>query len=134
MSEPGGTSLAEKGSGSALALSIACAMMAMLVLVVPLYSAFAARSRLAAAADAAALAAADSRSGFTSAAGLSGPAGEPCALAAAIAGAAGAGLGACEIDGLVVTVVVRGSILGLPIEQTATAGPPPAESENRRIR
>lgn len=127
MGESKGEAGAERGSGSALALSIACAMVVLLVLVVPLYTAFASRSRLAGAADAAALAAADIRSGFASA----GPGAEPCAVAGTIAAAAGLVLGACQVDGLVVTVVVTTEIVGIPMQQSATAGPPPGPGGRR---
>ena len=120
----------ERGSGSVLVLGIACVTLALVAMLVPLYSVFASRSELASVADAAALAAADTRSGFS----MTGTVAEPCARAAELAATAGARLVACGIDGLVVTVSVTKTILGVPLEQSATAGPPPAESENRRIR
>ena len=116
---------AERGSGTPLALALMAGMLAVVVVVVPLYSVFAMRSRLAAAADAAALAVADVRSGFTAA----GQGSEPCAVAGTIADAAGAVLAECQVDGLVVTVVVEARLLGLAVRQTATAGPPPTASE-----
>ena len=129
MSAPAGGS-AERGSGSALGVAVLAGVLALVLLVAPLYSVFAMRARLATVADAAALAAADTRSGFSAAGSVS----DPCAGARQIAVVAGARLDACEVDGLVVTVVVGSTILGFLVQQTATAGPPPAESEKRRIR
>lgn len=73
--------------------------------------------RLAGAADAAALAAADAASGAVS--------GIPCELAAAVAGASGAELTSCEIDGLTATVTVSAWFGRLPAAASARAGPPP---------
>lgn len=74
--------------------------------------------RAAGAADAAALAAADAASGAIVADE------EPCALAARVAGASGATLVACSIDGLVATVRVEAAYAGLAAVSRARAGPP----------
>ncbi len=73
--------------------------------------------RLAGAADAGALAAADAASGAV--------VGVPCELAEVIAAASGAGLAACEIDGLTATVTVSARFGNLPATASARAGPPP---------
>ncbi len=73
--------------------------------------------RLSGAADAAALAAADSASGAV--------AGIPCEQADRLAGAFGASVVSCEVDGLVATVAVTATFAGIPATATARAGPPP---------
>jgi secretion/DNA translocation related TadE-like protein len=106
----------ERGSGSVLGVALIGAMVCLLFAVVPLYMVLAARSTVAGAADAAALAAADARVGVAT--------GFPCERAAQVAAANGATLTTCEVDGLIATVSVSGTILGFRLESTATAGPP----------
>jgi secretion/DNA translocation related TadE-like protein len=83
----------------------------------PLYSALAVKQSVAAAADAAALAAADVAVGRAP--------GYPCEVAAYVAAANGASVTACDLDGLVATIMVQRTLLGVPVVATATAGPPP---------
>ena len=109
---------ASDGSGSVLALAVIGAVIGVLALTVPLYSAFVARAALEGAADASALAAADVAVGIVP--------GIPCDVAAKVANANGAGLDACRVDGLVVTVHVRSQFLGSELGASATAGPPGA--------
>jgi secretion/DNA translocation related TadE-like protein len=106
----------EGGAGSVLAVAIVGALICVTATVVPLYSVLSRKQALAGAADAAALAAADARVGIL--------AGEPCDLARSIAAANGAGLDACRLDGLVVTVSVSATIAGFAVRASATAGPP----------
>ncbi|WP_156760487.1 Rv3654c family TadE-like protein [Microbacterium karelineae] len=73
--------------------------------------------RAAGIADAAALAAADALSGFA--------AGEPCARAAAVADAQGAGVRSCEVVGREATIEISTGFAGLPVIAIARAGPPP---------
>ncbi|MFD4959000.1 Rv3654c family TadE-like protein [Microbacterium sp. NPDC058389] len=80
-------------------------------------SASVAGQRLASAADAAALAAADAASGAV--------AGVPCDLAGELAGAFGARVEACDLDGLVATVTVAVSVGPVAARASARAGPPP---------
>ncbi len=72
--------------------------------------------QLTGAADAAALAAADTASGALT--------GVPCEAAAEVALASGTALADCVLDGLVATITVGGSVLGLAATATARAGPP----------
>lgn len=99
-----------------LAIAIVAAIALVSVSVVGLGAGLAARQRVLAAADAAALAAADAASGAV--------AGDPCPVAAQVATADGAHLDACDADGLVLTVAVSASVVGIPISARATAGPP----------
>lgn len=105
----------ERGSGTVVALGLGLAVIALLLVVLPVYAVLASRHSVAAAADAAALAAADSASGLAP--------GHPCEVAALVAAANGASVGGCEVDGLVVTVTVRRTVLGLRLSERATAGP-----------
>jgi len=105
----------DRGAGSVLAVAIVAALVAVTALALPLYMVLSAKQAVGGAADAAALAAADVRVGILP--------GEPCAVAARVASANGAQLGACEFDGLVVTVTARTSVAGLAVEASATAGP-----------
>ena len=109
----------ERGAGSVLAVAIIAAVLGVTVMLVPLYSVFVKKQAVAGAADAAALAAADVRVGLDP--------GEPCAVAARVAGANGATLTSCTVDGLVVTVVVSATVVRFAVEAAATAGPPAAE-------
>jgi len=105
----------ERGAGSVLAVAIVAALVAVTALALPLYMVLAAKQAAGGAADAAALAAADVRVGIVP--------GEPCVVAASVASANGAELGACEFDGLVVTVTTHTRVAGFAVEASATAGP-----------
>lgn len=74
--------------------------------------------RAAGAADAAALAASDTASGAIVVVG------EPCAVAARVAAAAGGSLTQCVIEGFVATVQVEAAYAGLAAVSRARAGPP----------
>ena len=106
----------DRGSGSVLAIGLIAALAVLTAVLVPLYSALAARSAVGTAADAAALAAADVAVGLAP--------GNPCEAAARVAEANAASVGACTVDGLVVTVRVGRSVVGVMVTATATAGPP----------
>jgi secretion/DNA translocation related TadE-like protein len=107
--------LDERGAGSALGLGVVAATVALLLLILPLAVALQGRQLAANAADAAALAAADTAMGAVP--------GEPCANAARLAEAGGAGLLDCRIDGAVATVLVAREVLGGTARAAATAGP-----------
>jgi secretion/DNA translocation related TadE-like protein len=108
---------AERGAGAVLALAIVGATTIAVVAVLALGAALAVRQRIIGAADAAALAAADAASGAVI--------GVPCGLAARVAGANGATVHACAVDGLVATVTVTGNFGAIPFTARSTAGPPP---------
>lgn len=110
------TPAAEWGSGTALAVALVGSIAALCSLALPLYTGFAVRQSAAAAADAAALAAADVLVGLVP--------GYPCDAAARVVAANGASLASCTVDGLVATVSAGRSILGIPVREWATAGPP----------
>ena len=112
----------DDGSGSVLAVAIIAGVLCLMAMLLPLQLALARGQAVIGAADAAALAAADVRSGAV--------AGVPCDAAASVARANDATLVACEVDGLVVTVVVAGSFAGLPLRGAATAGPPPESASS----
>lgn len=103
-------------SGTVLSVAIASGVAALAAASLPLYGALATRQSVVAAADASALAAADAAVGIA--------AGFPCEVAARVAVGNGASVVTCRTDGLVATVVVARSILGIPVTATATAGPP----------
>lgn len=105
----------ERGSGSILVVAIMAGVLGMVALVSPLWVVLVARSHLAAAADSSALAAADVAVGRTP--------GQPCDSAAMVARANDATLLACEADGLIVTVLAEGRVLGFSLVAAATAGP-----------
>lgn len=107
----------ERGVGSVLALALLGATVTLLLTVLPLFMALSVRQEVAGAADAAALAAADVASGLLP--------GFPCAQAERVAEANGATLRACHVDGLIATVSVGSSVLGITVTAGATAGPPP---------
>ena len=100
-----------------LAVAVAGAAILLLGALVPLYRGLEEKVGLAAAADAGALAAADAVSGA-----IAGPA---CDAAARVIAANRGTLSGCRVRGQTVTVVVSGTVLGLPIAATARAGPPP---------
>jgi secretion/DNA translocation related TadE-like protein len=106
----------ESGSGSVLGLAVVAGIAATLMLTIPLCVGLGIRESLANAGDASALAGADVASGLAP--------GYPCAVAGTVARANGASMSACRVDGLVVTVRVGASFLGLDLAATATAGPP----------
>lgn len=105
----------ERGAGTVVTLGVGLGVIALLLLVLPVYAVLATRHSVAAAADAAALAAADAASGLV--------AGHPCEVAVRVAEANAASVGDCEVDGLVVTVTVRRTVLGFALSERATAGP-----------
>jgi secretion/DNA translocation related TadE-like protein len=108
----------DDGSGSLLGLAIAGSIAAVAALAVPLYLGLAIRESVDGAADAAALAAADVAAGISP--------GFPCATASRLAAANGGILGACSVDGRIITVEVSRSFVGLSLSARATAGPPDA--------
>lgn len=110
----------ERGSGSLLAVAIVGATMAATALVVPLFAALAVGQSVQNAADAAALAAADTASGAIG--------GFPCAAAAEAARLNGASIVSCSLDGLIASVTVGRTFIGLDFGSSARAGPPPAET------
>jgi secretion/DNA translocation related TadE-like protein len=107
----------DEGSGSVMALGLVAATTAVVLAVLVLAAGLAARQSVIGTADAAALAAADTASGAVP--------GDPCERAEHIAGAAGARLRSCRIDGLIVTVDVSGTFAGVTIRARSAAGPPP---------
>jgi secretion/DNA translocation related TadE-like protein len=107
----------ERGAGGVLALALVGATVLLAALTLPIGAVLAGKQRAISAADAAALAAADVAAGIV--------AGFPCEVAASVADANGSRLTACEVDGLVATVHVAASVVGLPVTASATAGPPP---------
>ena len=106
----------ERGAGSVLGVTLVACVLCLTAMLLPLYAVLVEKRAVAGAADAAALAAADARAGILP--------GEPCPVAAAVVAANGAELGACTVDGLVVTVTARGSFAGFAVGVSATAGPP----------
>lgn len=106
----------DRGAASIVAVGMIGALAALTALTVPLYSALAMKQSVSAAADAAALAAADVAVGRAP--------GFPCEVAARVAEANGASVATCTLDGLVATVTVARTLLGVPVSATATAGPP----------
>lgn len=112
----------ELGAGSVLALGLGMVLLLAMTAVILLGQAAVAASKAATAADLAALAAADA------ARGLSG--GEPCVVAAEVAGRHGAGLLACSVESgntvQVRTELPSRTVFG-PATGLARAGPPPVE-------
>jgi secretion/DNA translocation related TadE-like protein len=115
---PGPRWRGDGGAGAILGVALVAVVVCVTAMALPLYAVLVTRQALAGAADAAALAAADVRVGILP--------GEPCAVAATVAAANGAGLSGCVIDGLVVTVAVTGTVAGFAVGVSATAGPPDA--------
>jgi secretion/DNA translocation related TadE-like protein len=109
----------ERGSGSLLGIAVVGGTVALTALALPLYLGLATKPGTAGAADAAALAGADVAVGIAS--------GFPCEEAARVAEANRVILAACSVDGLVVSVTVRTTILGISVLSSATAGPPARE-------
>lgn len=106
----------ERGSGTVLAVVILGVIVALVAVIVVVGGASVAHRRAAAAADLAALGAADAAVGRV--------AGEPCAVARALAHANGAALSDCEVVGVVVRVRARVAYAGLDTSASARAGPP----------
>lgn len=106
----------DSGAGSVLVVGILAATLSLGALGAPLASVLVTKRTVDHAADAAALAAADTIVGRA--------AGVPCEVAARVAEANRGYLTACQADGLVVTVRVEATALGLAIGASATAGPP----------
>lgn len=110
----------ERGSGTVLAAGLALVVILAMSLVLLLAQSAVMASRAAAAADLAALAAADALRGLT--------VGEPCAVAADVAGQHAARVVSCSAGAgqtiEVSTELVAGTVLG-PATGRARAGPPP---------
>lgn len=106
----------ERGSGGVLAVAVLAACVIVGSAALALAGGLAARQQVIAAADAAALAAADTALGVVP--------GDPCRSAARLAAEHGAGLAACRVEGLVVTVTTTRVVLGVAVSATARAGPP----------
>lgn len=111
----------DAGAGTVLALGLGTVLLLAMAAVVLLGQAAVLASRAAAAADLAALAAADAARGLA--------AGEPCAVAAEVAGRHGARLLSCTIEAGDTVQVRAGLDLSTPFgpaDGLARAGPPPA--------
>jgi secretion/DNA translocation related TadE-like protein len=108
----------ERGSGSLLGLAIAGSVGSIVLVSLPLYIGLSSREAVERAADAAALAGADVAAGLAP--------GIPCDVAGSVAGVNRVSMADCRAGGLVVTVTVEGSFLGIPLAATSTAGPPGA--------
>ncbi len=113
----------ELGAGSVLALGLGMVLLLAMTAVILLGQAAVAASKAATAADLAALAAADAKRGLS--------AGEPCAVAAEVAGRHGARLAGCLVEAgdivQVRTEVRSGTVFG-PGAGLARAGPPDSGS------
>lgn len=112
----------ELGAGSAVALGLGMVLLLAMTAVVLLGQAAVMASKAAAAADLAALAAADAARGLS--------AGEPCAVAADVAGRHDALLVGCLVepgDTVRVRTELRSRTVFGPATGLARAGPPPAE-------
>jgi secretion/DNA translocation related TadE-like protein len=108
----------DRGSGTLLGLAVVGSIGALVSLTIPLCVGLGIRASVDTAADASALAGADVAVGISP--------GSPCDVASTVAVANRATLGACAVDGLVVTVRAQSTFLGLVLAATATAGPPGA--------
>jgi len=112
----------ELGAGSVLALGLGLVLLLAMTAVVLLGQAAVMASRAAAAADLAALAAADAARGLS--------VGEPCAVAADVAGRHGARLVGCSVetgDTVQVRTELRSRSVFGPATGLARAGPPPGD-------
>jgi secretion/DNA translocation related TadE-like protein len=105
----------DEGSGSLLGVAIIGSLAGVVLMTLPLYMGLGARESVARAADASALAGADVAAGISP--------GVPCAVARSLATANRVLLAGCDVDGLIVTVTIRASVLGLPLVASASAGP-----------
>jgi secretion/DNA translocation related TadE-like protein len=106
----------DAGSGSLLGLALVGCVGSVVMLLVPVSAGLGIRETVGGAADASALAAADVAAGIAP--------GFPCDTARVVAAANGSVVTACAVDGLVVTVRVERTFLGMPITAISTAGPP----------
>ena len=106
----------DRGSGGVLALATIALLSVVALAATGVGTALAARQRVIAAADAGALAAADTALGIHP--------GVPCVVAAEVVAAHGATVAECEVVGVIATVTVQASILGMPVSARARAGPP----------
>ncbi|MFT4234707.1 MAG: helicase [Microbacterium sp.] len=105
-------------AGTALAAGMVASTAVLMLGLAAVGGAAAESQRVAGIADAAALAAADAASGAVS--------GDPCELAAEVAGISGAIVASCTVEGLIATVEVRTAFDGFEVAAAARAGPPPA--------
>ena len=107
----------ERGAGSILAIAVLGATVLLTTLVVSTLALLAVGRSVANAADASALAAADTASGAI--------AGYPCPAADAVAALNEVGVTRCAVTGLIASVSVRRTVLGIELSASARAGPPP---------
>jgi secretion/DNA translocation related TadE-like protein len=101
-----------------LGLAIVGTIAAVALLGLPLYVGLSVRASTEGAADASALAAADVAVGVAP--------GNPCNTARHVARGNSTRIERCEVDGLVVSVTASATFMGIPVEASATAGPPNA--------
>ena len=113
----GTLSWSEAGAGSILAIAVLGATVLLTTLVVSTLALLAVGRSVASAADASALAAADTASGAI--------AGYPCAAADAAATLNLVAVSRCTVTGLIASVSVRRTVLGIGVSASARAGPPP---------
>ena len=117
----------EAGSSTVALVGALAATVALLGMLVPLLTVMTTTHRIAAAADSAALAAADTAVGIVP--------GSPCDQARAVAAANRSELVGCTLDGLIATVQVETTIIGLRVVAHATAGPAsPTQGTDSTIR
>lgn len=109
-------------AGSVLSVGVMLCLTSIAVATAAISGASVESQRVSGAADAAALAAADAASGAV--------AGEPCGRAGEVAAAVGVRVVACDVAGLVATVTVQSSYLGLPARASARAAPPAVTSDS----
>jgi secretion/DNA translocation related TadE-like protein len=117
MSAGGRQSWSERGAGSILAIAVLGATVLLTTLVVSTLTLLAVGRSVANAADAAALAAADTASGAI--------AGYPCPAANAVAALNEVAVTRCAVAGLIASVSVTRTVLGIELSASARAGPPP---------
>ena len=117
MSAGGRRDGAERGAGSILAIAVLGATVLLTTLVVSTLALLAVGRSVANAADAAALAAADTASGAI--------AGYPCPAADAVAALNEVAVTLCAVTGLLASVSVSRTVLGIELSASARAGPPP---------
>jgi secretion/DNA translocation related TadE-like protein len=117
MSAGGQQSDSEQGAGSILAIAVLGATVLLTILVVSTFALLAVGRSVANAADSAALAAADTASGAI--------AGYPCPAADAIATLNEVAVTRCVVAGLIASVSVTRTVLGIELSASARAGPPP---------
>ena len=117
MSAGGQQSGSEQGAGSILAIAVLGATVLLTTLIVSTFALLAVGRSVANAADAAALAAADTASGAI--------AGYPCPAADAVAALNEVAVTRCVVAGLIASVSVTRTVLGIELAASARAGPPP---------